>query len=201
MTKFTLPGVPGEFQWHIPPLEWSFDQSRGLLIVAAAKTDWFSDPAGGYAADSAPCALTTPPDDNFLLSAKVSVDFASPFDAGVFQVRASEDLWAKLCFEYSPQGRPMVVSVVTQGLSDDCNSAEIDGTEVYLRVARTPDTLAFHYSHDGLTWRLVRYFTLGKISSLKLGFSAQSPMGTRCTAVFSRINYRGGRLKDIRNGE
>jgi regulation of enolase protein 1 (concanavalin A-like superfamily) len=201
MTTFTLPGIPGEFHWLISPVEWSFEPARGLSILAGAQTDWFSDPSGDYSADSAPCALVTPPDDNFILSARVSVTFAFAYDAGVLQVRAADNLWAKLCFEYSPQNRPMIVSVVTRGVSDDCNSAEIDSSEVYLRVARTPTTLAFHYSHDGHVWQFVRYFTLGTTGPLKVGFSAQSPTGTKCAAVFSEMDYRRGCLKDIRSGE
>jgi regulation of enolase protein 1 (concanavalin A-like superfamily) len=201
MTTFTLPTIPGEFQWHIPPVEWSFEPTRGLSILAGAQTDWFIDPAGNYDKDNAPCALVTLSDDNFLLSAKVSVAFASNFDAGVFQIRAAENLWAKFCFEYSPQHHPMIVSVVTRGVSDDCNSVVIDGSEIYLRVARTPQTLAFHYSHDGRIWQFVRYFTLGQLGSLQVGFSAQSPSGAKCAVVFSEISYRKGSLKDNRSGE
>jgi uncharacterized protein len=172
-----------------------------LFIRSGAKTDWFCDPAGDYVKDNAPSALVTLTDDNFLLSAKISVEFKSAFDAGALQVRAAEDKWAKLCFEYSPQNRPMIVSVVTRGWSDDCNSVEIDREEIYLRVARTPRTLAFHYSHDGRTWQFVRYFTLGKLDSLRIGFSAQSPTGMGCAAVFSEIRYRRESIKDNRSGE
>ena len=49
--------------------------------------------------DNAPCALMTPPDPNFILSAKVSVGFGATYDAGALQIRVSEDRWAKLCFE------------------------------------------------------------------------------------------------------
>jgi uncharacterized protein len=201
MTTFTLPTIPGKFQWHIPPGEWSFEPTKGLYILAGAQTNWFSDPSGNYAKDNAPCALVTPPDANFLLSAKVSVAFASAFDAGVLQIREREDLWGKLCFEYSPQGRPMIVSVVTRGVSDDCNSVEIDGSEIYLRVARTPETWVFHYSHDGHLWQFVRYFTLGKGDAPRVGFSAQSPTGAKCAVVFSEIRYRPGSLKNNRSGE
>src|SRR5207342_974724 len=109
------------------------------------------------------------------------------------------DLWAKLCFEYSPQHQPMIVSVVTRGVSDDCNSVVIGGREVYLRIAHTPRTTAFHYSLDGRYWQLVRYFTLGELHNLQVGFSSQSPTGQKCTAVFSKIHYRAGALKDNRN--
>ncbi len=201
MKTFTLPPIPGEFQWHIPPEEWNYEPSKGLSILAGAQTDWFVDPAGIYSRDNAPCALATLSDDNFLLSAKVSVAFASAFDAAAFQIRVADDRWAKLCFEYSPQHRPMIVSVVTRGVSDDCNSVEIGGTEVYLRVARTLQTLAFHYSLDGRFWQFVRYFTLGHLASLRMGFSAQSPTGSSCAVVFSEINYCKGSLQDNRSGE
>jgi regulation of enolase protein 1 (concanavalin A-like superfamily) len=201
MTSFTLPNIPVELQWKYQPVDWKLDAEHRLSIVAGEKTDWFIDPAGTNTVDTAPVALFTPPDASFLLSAKVLVDFASDFDAGVLQLRARDDLWAKLCFEYSPQHQPMIVSVVTRGVSDDCNSAAIAGREVYLRIAHTPQTTAFHYSLDGGYWRLVRYFTLRKLDNLQIGFSAQSPTGHRCAAIFSAIDYRAGTLKDNRSGE
>jgi regulation of enolase protein 1 (concanavalin A-like superfamily) len=201
MKSFSLPGIPGEFRWHIKPVEWSLEPAGGLYILAGAGTDWFSDPAGKPVKDDAPCALAEFSDDNFILGARVAVKFASTFDAGVIQIRAAEGLGAKLCFEYSPQGRPMIVSVVTRGVSDDCNSVEVDGTQVWLRVARMPRTLAFHYSLDGRVWRLVRYFSLGHTGALSAGFSAQSPTGARCSAIFSEMFYRTGSLQDLRSGE
>ncbi|MFN8491477.1 MAG: DUF1349 domain-containing protein [Caldilineaceae bacterium] len=201
MTTFTIPTVPGEFQWQIPPLDWNLEPHQGLSILASAETDWFSDPAGNYTKDNAPCALVQITDDHFLLNAKVAVEFVSAFDAGAIQIRAAENLWAKFAFEYSPQRQPTIVSVVTRGVSDDCNSVAIDGSEIYLRVARTPQTLAFHYSHDGRVWHLVRYFTLGSVYSLRVGFSAQSPTGAQCRAVFSEIGYQRASLKDNRSGE
>jgi len=201
MTKFSLPGIPGELEWKNTPLDWQVEHGNNLTIVAGEHTDWFIDPAGNYVKDNAPGALFAPPDASFLLSARVTVDFASTFDAGVLQLRGRDDLWAKLCFEYSPQGQPMIVSVVTRGVSDDCNSVPIEGQEIYLRIARSIPTIAFHYSRDGRYWHLVRYFTLGKLDNLRVGFSSQSPTGQKCRAVFSEISYRPGTLKDNRNGE
>ena len=194
MTNLVMPMIPGELHWHNQPLAWKAD-AASLTIVAAEHTDWFSDPAGNFTQDNAPSALFAPPD------AKVTVDFTSMYDAGVLQLRESDKLWAKLCFEYSPQHEPMIVSVVTREVSDDCNSVVIDGHTVYLRAAVTPEAIAFHYSTNGTDWRLVRYFTLGKLQNLRVGFSAQSPTGQQCSAVFSDIRYRAGRLADYRNGE
>jgi regulation of enolase protein 1 (concanavalin A-like superfamily) len=198
---FTLPAIPGELKWANEPLDWAIGPDGSLSIVAGEATDWFIDPNGAYENANTPAALFSPPDSSFLLSARVGVDFGSTFDAGVLQVRAGADQWAKFCFEFSPDRQPMIVSVVTRGISDDCNSVVIDGHEVYLRVAATPATIAFHYSLDGKLWHLVRYFALDRKSALQVGFSSQSPTGKRCGAVFSEIDYVAGRLKDNRSGE
>lgn len=149
MNSFNLPAIPAALNWHALPLDWSAGPGDALKIVASERTDWFVDPATGVPQDNAPCALFTPPVPEFMLSARVKVAFASTFDAGVIQLRERDDLWAKLCFEYSPAGEPMVVSVVTRGNSDDCNSAVLPGDEVYLRVAVMSETIAFHYSTNG----------------------------------------------------
>jgi regulation of enolase protein 1 (concanavalin A-like superfamily) len=191
----------GEIKWKNSPLDWKVDSRGNLTIISGDHTDWFNDPGTEQVHGNAPIALFTPPDGSFLLSAKVTVDFQSTFDAGVLHVRVDDERWAKLCFEYSPDGQPTIVSVVTRGRSDDCNSVTIKGNEVYLRVAITPLTIGFHYSTDGATWHFVRYFTLGKVKTVQVGFSAQSPLGPQCRAVFSDIQYRAGRLKDYRSGE
>ncbi len=202
MTTLSLSSIPDDLQWKNDPVDWKAGPDNNLSITAGAKTDWFIDPSGRHPASaSAPVALFRPPVENFLLSAKVTVDFASTFDAGVLFLYERDDLWAKLCFEYSPQNKPMVVSVVTRGLSDDCNSTVIAGNSVYLRVARIAATFALHYSLDGAYWNMVRYFTLGSVQRLQVGFEAQSPIGQRCHVVFSEIAYRPDILKDMRSGE
>lgn len=201
MNALVIPSLPGICEWKHQPLDWKLEAGNTLRITAGKNTDWFIDPAGSYSKDNAPAALFTPADPNCIFSAKVIVAFASAFDAGALQARVHDTLWAKLCFEYSPQGQPMIVSVVTRGLSDDCNSVVIAGQEIYLRIVRTLRTLAFHYSADGRYWHFVRYFTLGEMANVQMGFSSQSPTGERCTAVFSEIAYRAGTLKDNRSGE
>lgn len=201
MTGFILPTVPGEFHWKNHPVDWKIGVDNSLSITAGEKTDWFCDPGKKIPLDNAPTALFVPPDANFIFGAKVMVNFVSDFDAGGIQIRERGDLWAKICFEYSPQQQPMIISVVTRGTSDDSSSVIIDGQEVYLRVALTPETVAFHYSLDGSYWNFVRYFSLGILKNLRVGLSTQSPMGEQCTAVFSEIRYRAGVLKDKRSGE
>jgi regulation of enolase protein 1 (concanavalin A-like superfamily) len=97
-----------------------------------------------------------PPAGDFRLVARVSVEFASKYDAGVLVLQAGERNWAKLCFELSPQLTPMAVTVVTRGTSDDCNSFEVEATP-HGEDDQVRERKAFHASSDGSWWRLLRF--------------------------------------------
>jgi regulation of enolase protein 1 (concanavalin A-like superfamily) len=200
MATFTLSSLPGDLAWRHDPVSWDVGDGEQLTIVSGTRTDLFADPAGGSRTDKAPGAFFTPPDETFRVSARVAVEFASTYDAGALTVYGNDDRWAKLCFEFSPQRQPMIVSVVTHGLSDDCNSVPLDRSEVYLRIVRQPPIWAFHYSSDGQFWHLVRYFSLGDLPQVRIGFS-QSPMGEQCKVIFSEIAYRSDAPANLRNGE
>jgi uncharacterized protein len=199
MESFSLAPMPSDLQWRHQPKEWQV-RPDGFTITAPQESDCFIDPAGTLHRDNAPAALFDSPDPHFILSAKVSVDFAATFDAGVLFVYQHERCWAKLCFEYSPQQTPMIVSVVTKETSDDCNSLPLKERQIYLRVAVTPQTVAFHYSHDGSYWHMVRYFSLGE-GATRAGFLAQSPTGAGCRVAFSEIRYSATVLANNRSGE
>lgn len=199
--SFTFASIPEILTWKNQPAESTRATQGQLSITTGPQTDWFIDPAGKHVKDNAPIALFAPPDSTFRLQAKVTVEFAATYDAGTLFVYAHDALWAKLCFEFSPQQQPMIVSVVTRGVSDDCNSVPIEGHSVYLRMYRQSDVLAFHYSLDSQYWHFVRFFSLGIVEQLRVGFSTQSPMGQGCRAVFSEIRYAASAVSDLRNGE
>jgi regulation of enolase protein 1 (concanavalin A-like superfamily) len=199
--SFTLSSIPAPMTWTNQPSENTSAAGQQISITAGAESDWFISPAGGLVKSNAPIALFVPPDHAFCLRARVTVEFAATYDAGTLLVYAHDALWAKLCFEYSPQQQPMIVSVVTRGVSDDCNSVYVEGNSVYLRVYRQGEVLAFHYSLDGHYWHFVRHFSLGDSGHLRIGFSTQSPTGQGCSASFSEIRYTPGTLSDLRNGE
>ena len=199
--SLTLSSIPAPLSWENQPSSSADNGGQELSITSGAETDWFVDPAGGQVKNNAPLAPFAPPDPAFSLQARVTVDFAATYDAGTLFVHAHDALWAKLCFEYSPQQHPMIVSVVTRGLSDDCNSVGVANNSVYLRIYRHGQALAFHYSLDGNHWHLVRFFSLGDSGPLQIGFSSQSPTGQGCHVRFSEIRYTPGMLSDLRNGE
>ena len=197
-----LPGLPFPLEPAGSPPPGCRVLHGALILSAAAGTDLFVDPAGVGEAGSPPDAgrfAGRPPAGDFTLAAQVSVEFASMYDAGVLLLHAAERQWAKLCFEYSPQLRPTAVTVVTRGTSDDCNSFEVDGTTLWLRITRSGAAWAFHASTDGRWWRLLRYFALDA-DLVRVGFLAQSPTGEGCTATFDHISFRPGAPQNLRDG-
>jgi len=195
-----IPQIPQSLHWINTPVQAAFEQGQ-LRILAGAKTDMFIDPLEKYSVLNAPKAVFAAA-DSFLLSAQASVDFKTDYDAAVLVLYAGHGHWAKLCFEYSPQKKPFVVSVVNNDISDDCNHIAVEGNHIFLRVAGLAHHVyAFHYSADGLHWQLVRYFTLRTTQPVWVGFSSQSPTGSRCQSVFSQIHYTPTTLQDIRNSQ
>lgn len=188
-----------------------------MTVAAQPRTDIFidpvSDPMSGPAGAGASVAVNAEsmlnattllgdvPEGDFQLSARVTVGFAADFDAGVLLLWHDERHWGKLCFEFSPAGEPMVVSVVCRGVSDDANAFTVPGRSVWLRVARIDRAYAYHASFDGKTWQMIRVFMLDdETSRHRIGFEGQSPTGDGCSVTFDEIRFLPERLADIRDG-
>jgi uncharacterized protein len=130
----SIPGLPGTLTWQNTPRSWRMDKANVLTISAEAKTDWFVVPFDGTVAKNAPILLFTP-DSDYVLGARVTLKFVTKWDAGALMLWGDDQHWAKLSFELSPGKKPTLVTVVTRSLSDDCNSSEVRGDSVYLRIA------------------------------------------------------------------
>jgi regulation of enolase protein 1 (concanavalin A-like superfamily) len=193
-----LAALPMPLTWLRRPAAWSLEGEE-LTIAAGAQTDWFADPGGRDPVLNAPVLVGTPTDRDFTLAARVSLDGAATFDAGVLFIHADDQTWAKLCLERSPQGRPTIVSVVTRDESDDCNSEATEIAEAWLRIARSGEAIAFHASTDGVRWELIRHFRL-RAPDFAVGFAAQSPTGPGCSVTFAEIVYANRQLADLRDG-
>ena len=191
--------MPMPLRWLVQPERWHADGST-LSLAAGARTDWFIDPSGAREPMLNGPALVGSATGDYLFSARVHVDFAATFDAGALMLHDGERTWAKLCFEYSPAGEPMVVSVVTRGTSDDANGFVVDGGDVWLRIARMGQAFAFHASTDGSEWKLIRHFTLGEDVEPAVGLEAQSPTGDGCEVRFDEIRFEQRSLLDLRDG-
>jgi hypothetical protein len=194
-----IPVLPAPLRWENRPAAWRLTADDGLEIGAGPRTDWFADPGSEALTGDAP-ALLMPAAEPWLLGALASVEHRATFDAAVLAVFHAKRTWAKLCLERSPDGRLMVVSVVTRGTSDDCNSVPVPDGPAHLRVARMGRAYAFHHSADGRRWDLVRYFSLADEDG-EVGFLAQSPTGEGCLARFEDIVFEPRMLTDLRSGE
>jgi len=192
----------------LPPLAWTsapshavYDQTDGTLtLTAVAGVDWTNDSLGGGQQHRASALAFTAP-ASFSLSARVLVDSPrTTFDAGVLALWADSDHWAKLCFEYSPQGEAMVVTVVTNTHSDDSNGPGVKAPWTYLRVSRTGPAWAFHSSGDGHDWSFVRLFRLDTEKPVNVGFMSQAPMGQSCVARFDSIQFSEQSPRNLRDG-
>jgi regulation of enolase protein 1 (concanavalin A-like superfamily) len=187
---------------------WQHDEVTGAVVAhAPAHSDLYINPGGDEAGDAesmlnASTLIGTPHRGDFQFSARVTVDFAAQYDAGVLLIWIDAHQWAKLCFEFSPAAEPMVVSVVTRDVSDDANAFVIPEYSIWLRISRLGRVYAFHASTDANDWRLIRVFTFGEdhLGAHRIGFEAQSPTGEGCTVTFDDIRFASDRLSDLRDG-
>ena len=203
MISRSFPGVPFRLFPEGAPACAVDIEGDAVTLTGGPKSDLFLDPAGDGAGPDAGRFLGEPPAGDFTLRARVDVGFRTTFDAGVLLVQASASVFAKLCLEYSPQGRPTVVTVVTRGISDDATSFEVGATSAWLRITRSGRAWAFHASTDGSYWSLIRYFALREHEAgltARVGFLAQSPTGESCRAVFDHIAFSAGAPADLRDG-
>jgi len=195
-----LKAVPAPLQWRHQPADWKIESGETLSITAGRSTDWFISPIDGQIRDNSPVLLFKAAEE-FVLQAKVTVDFQSAWDAGVLVVYGGETNWAKLCFEWSREKEPYAVSVVTRGVSDDSTSIPLKGNTVYLKMAKIGQAIFFYVSSDAQAWKLIRAFRPDPASELRIGFSSQSPTGNGCKSVFSEIKYAPKRVENIWTGE
>jgi regulation of enolase protein 1 (concanavalin A-like superfamily) len=193
---------------------WRVDEAAGTVTVSAQPhTDIFIDPVNGSAAAGADAALNAEsmlsaatllgdvPEGDFQLSARVTVGFAATFDAGVLLLWLDERHWGKLCFEFSPAGESMIVSVVCRGVADDANAFTVPSRSAWLRISRIDRAYAYHASLDGKAWQMIRVFAFDdQAPRARIGFEGQSPTGDGCSVTFDEIRFLPERLADLRDG-
>ena len=206
--------LPSDFNLRgLPAMRWLNDMQGDAVAsgdelrkTTGRETDWFNPPPGegmpAGLANAPALVFDAPAGKDWQLSAQVNVAHQFLFDAATLFVHQGKDDWCKLCYEYSPERRPTVVSVVTRGVSDDANGQIVEGGSVHLRVSKAGPVVAFHYSTDGGEyWTLHRIFCLRDPQApMAVGFLAQSPTGETCTAAFAQIQFGEHTLADPRDG-
>jgi regulation of enolase protein 1 (concanavalin A-like superfamily) len=115
-------------------------------------------------------------------------------------VRADSTHWGKLCYEATDFGTHAIVSVVTDGRSDDANGVNLDLPSVWLQIVRQGNLFAMHYAPDGETWHMTRYFRLDMPAQIAVGIVAQSPVGSGTIVDFLHFSVERRRIANMRAG-
>ena len=116
-------------------------------------------------------------------------------------VMADDSHWAKCCFELTDFGTHAAVSVVTKGDSDDANGCNLEGNSAWLQVCRVGNNFAFHYSTDGISFYMTRYFYLPSEPVIKVGLLAQAPTGNGGIRIYEHLSIEHKTVKNIRRGK
>ncbi len=159
-----------------------------ILMGAAGHTNLFNSPNGVGMYTGAPMLLL-PVDGDFTLAARIDAKLVNVYDVAALVMYVDGRNWTKLCYEFSAERQPTVVSVVTRGISDDCNSEEIDADFVYMAMCRRGHECSFHFSRDGVKWKMVRHFRFETSDRLRIGFAVHAAFGEGLSARFSEIRY------------
>ncbi len=199
LNEVSISAIPHKLFWENTPKSFSVNKDQ-IVIEAGKKTDMFRDPNVSYNTDNAP-KLLFEADDNFVLTASVEHAFTNKWDGGAILIKQDSLNWIKFCFEKDYTGAKRVVSVVTKGISDDCNSIEMNSSKVYYKVAKADNVITLYSSPDGVRWLLIRHLQFDTSKGFKVGFLAQSPTGDRCEVTFSDIVYMIKKIKDPYSGE
>ena len=177
-------------------------EDKGIVITAGPKTDFFEDPLSDFSVSNAP-VLYNEISGNFTFSCHISPKFGTTYDAGALIVYAGPENWIKLAFENTDLGYPSAVCVVTSGKSDDCNGERIETASVFLKISRKGDVFGTFFSENGKKWKMVRLFTcpVGEVETVRLGLSAQSPLGSLCEVRFDSFRFSQRPVDNFRKGE
>jgi uncharacterized protein len=193
------PGTLGSFAWNHEPERWESLAGGGVRVYAPARADYFRDPAGVHIVDAAPTLWLNVAGD-FVARLLVRPQFRSTYDSGCLLVRRDESHWAKVCYERTDFGTQAVVSVVTDGASDDANGPDLTVPAVWLQVARVANCFGLHYALDGESWHMVRYFGLPAGESFLVGMVAQCPVGPGTVVDWLEFSLEKRTVANLRAG-
>lgn len=167
-------------------------------LDAPARTNSFIDPSGRRPADFNAPFLWVEATGDFVLGARVRVDLRATYDAAGLFAMVDERRWIKHVRENTDLGRPAIVDVVTDGISDDSNGEPWPDSVVRLQMVRRGRLWCTHVAPDDGTWRMVRYFGLDWPETIRVGLTAQSPLGEGCRSRFDALTFGPNPYSDVR---
>lgn len=185
--------------WENPPITWEALPEGGMRVRVPGKVDYFRDPAGLHVKEDAPY-LWLSATGNFVARAHVRPAWATTWDAGALMAWADPSHWCKLCYERTDLGTTAAVSVVTNGLSDDANGANLSVPDLWLQLCRVGNVFGMHYALDGKKWQMVRVFQLPVAETMRVGLVAQCPAGPGAEIGFLHFSVEARTVQQLRAG-
>ncbi len=171
-------------------------------ISSNVETDFFIEPGlPPYEKANAPLLLKSI--DNtipFTFSFKTTPDHIVKYDAGMAFLYVDDKQWLKFAYEADERMNRRIVTVKTNGFSDDNNHDVINAPSVYLKISSDTKVIGFYYSLDKELWQLVRIFKNEYPKKLKIGVGAQSPAGQGNKVIFEDLEFTNQSVKDFRMG-
>ena len=178
-----------------------------IEMIAPSQSDFFCNNGAISEEGITPESLCNAPfwyteiTGDFVMQVKVSHDFRDTYDSASIMVMADGQNWAKACFEKTDFDTHAAVSVVTRnGESDDANGCNIEGKTVWLKLCRVGNSFSFHYSEDGKTFYMTRFFNLPGGETVKVGLLPQAPTGNGGIRVYENLSIENRTVKNIRFG-
>lgn len=152
-------------EWKKKPLKYQMESNK-IYMYAGRGTNLFNSPDSDRRDHIFPFYCEQFKGD-FSIKCKMTPEFLDTYDQGDIIIWENENKWIKLAYENSDNGYPAIVSVVTDGKSDDCTGSSATGS-VWLLVCRKRNTFALHYSKDGaigiwsdsLAWKWIEHCKL-----------------------------------------
>lgn len=192
--SIALKVIPYNLFWERQPSTYTIS-GDSISIEAKGGTDMYRDSYGSYLPNNAPRLLFRA-DINFILTVDVRQAFADEWNAGGIVLEGDSTHWVKFNFERDNTGARRIVSVVTNGYSDDCNSTALQNNHAYLKLAKAGDVIIMYYSIDGHSWYMVRRLRFAFPGPVLAGLIVQAPGSNGNTVHFSHISYQ---LKKVDN--
>jgi uncharacterized protein len=173
-----------------------------IVLTSTKETDFFIEPGGAYEKSDAPLLLkkidNTKP---FTLTAELKPEHKVKYDAGMLFIFVDEKHWLKFAFEADERMNTRIVTVRTNGTSDDNNHDVEKDSIVFLKISSDTKSIGFYYSNDNKTWNLVRVFKNEYPQNIFAGVGTQSPAGDGNKTVFYGIEFSDSAMKDFRSGK
>jgi len=172
-----------------------------LIITSSKETDFFIEPGGGYEKSDAPLLLQKVDNSKpFTFTAELKPEHIVKYDAGMVFIFVDEKHWLKFAFEADERMNTRVVTVRTNGTSDDNNHEVVKDSIIFLKISSDAKSVGFYYSLDNKVWNLVRVFKNEYPQNIYVGIGTQSPAGNGNKTIFYGVQISHTAVNDFRSG-